>query len=98
MLRGFAIFGILFFNMSFFSAPLYLQQAGLEWGSGTADRVMEVLIRFFVQGKFYSLFSFLFGLGFALQMMRAEARGVRFVSLYRRRLLALLLIGLVHAY
>ncbi len=98
VLRGFAIFGILFFNMSFFSAPLVLQQAGLEWGSGTADRVMEVLIRFFVQGKFYSLFSFLFGLGFALQMMRAEAREVRFVSLYRRRLLALLLIGLVHAY
>ena len=98
VLRGFAIFGILFFNMSFFSAPLDLQQAGLEWGSGTADRVMEVLIRFFVQGKFYSLFSFLFGLGFGLQMMRAETRGVRFVPLYRRRLLALLLIGLVHGY
>jgi uncharacterized protein len=98
VLRGFAIFGILLFNMSFFSAPLYLQMAGMEWGSGTGDRATELLIRFFIQGKFYSLFSFLFGLGFAVQMLRAEAKGVRFVPLYRRRLLALLLIGLVHAY
>ncbi|MFQ5776594.1 MAG: DUF418 domain-containing protein [Terriglobia bacterium] len=98
VLRGFAIFGILLFNMSFFSAPLYLQMAGMEWGSGTGDRATELLIRFFIQGKFYSLFSFLFGLGFAVQMLRAEAKGVRFGPLYRRRLLALLLIGLVHAY
>ncbi len=98
VLRGFAIFGILLFNMSFFSAPLYLEMAGMEWGSGTTDRVTEVLIRFFIQGKFYSLFAFLFGLGFAIQMLRAEAKGVRFGPLYRRRLLALLLIGLAHAY
>jgi uncharacterized protein len=84
--------------MSFFSAPLYLEMAGMEWGSGTTDRVTEVLIRFFIQGKFYSLFAFLFGLGFAIQMLRAEAKGVRFGPLYRRRLLALLLIGLAHAY
>ncbi len=98
VLRGFAIFGILLFNMSFFSAPLYLEMAGMEWGSGIGDRATELLIRFFIQGKFYSLFAFLFGLGFAVQMLRAEAKGVRFGPLYRRRLLALLLIGLVHAY
>lgn len=97
-LRGFAIFGILLFNMSYFSAPLYLQMAGMKWGSGIGDRATELLIRFFIQGKFYSLFSFLFGLGFAVQMLRATAKGVKFGSLYRRRLLALLLIGLVHAY
>ena len=98
VLRGFAIFGILLFNMSFFSAPLTLEMAGIEVGSGIGDRATELLIRFFIQGKFYSLFSFLFGLGFAIQMLRAEAKGVRFGPLYRRRLLALLLIGLVHAY
>jgi uncharacterized protein len=97
-LRGFAIFGILLFNMFFFSAPLYLEMAGMEWGSGTVDRATKLLLRFFVQGKFYSLFSFLFGFGFAVLMLRAEAKGVRFGALYRRRLLALLLIGLAHAY
>jgi uncharacterized protein len=42
------------------------------------------------------LFSFLFGLGFALQMDRTEARGGDFTRLYRRRLFVLLLIGLVN--
>lgn len=97
-LRGLAIFGILLVNIFFFSAPLYLPMAGMEWGSGPLDKAAELVVRFLVQGKFYSLFSFLFGLGFAIQLERAEARGARFVPLYRRRLLALLLIGLVHAY
>ena len=48
-------------------------------------------------GKFLPLFSFLFGLGFALQMLRAETRGVRFVPLYARRLLILFVFGLIHA-
>jgi uncharacterized protein len=38
----------------------------------------------------------LFGMGFAIQMERAERREARFGGVYRRRLLALLAIGLVH--
>src|SRR5262249_54641787 len=49
-------------------------------------------------GKFYSIFSFLFGLGFSIQMMRAAERGGNFGAFFRRRLLALLLIGVVHAF
>jgi uncharacterized protein len=98
VVRGFAIFGILLVNIAFFSAPLYLQMAGMHWGTDTVGRATELLVRLFIQGKFYSLFSFLFGLGFAVQLLRAEAKGVRFGPLYRRRLLVLLLIGLVHAY
>ena len=97
LLRGFAIFGILLVNMGFFGAPLALQAAGIRWFDGPVDRAAEWLIRFLAQGKFYSLFSFLFGLGFALQMVRAQARGAAFGSFFRRRLLALLLIGTVHA-
>ncbi|MGH6630054.1 MAG: DUF418 domain-containing protein, partial [Burkholderiales bacterium] len=51
----------------------------------------------FVVDKFWPLFSFLFGLGFAMQITRAESRGHDFVPLYRRRLLALLLFGLANA-
>jgi uncharacterized protein len=98
VLRGFAIFGILVYNMAFFSAPLYLQMTGQSSGEGAVDRLVELSVRFLVQGKFYSLFSFLFGLGFALQLQRAEARGARFAPLYVRRLLALLLIGLLHGF
>jgi uncharacterized protein len=50
----------------------------------------------FVQGKFYTLFSMLFGMGFAIQLERAAARGAGFGGVYARRLLALLGFGLVH--
>src|SRR5262249_31047724 len=48
--------------------------------------------------KFYTLFSMLFGMGFAVMMMRAEARGAGFVRIYLRRTFALLGFGLVHGY
>jgi len=94
MLRGLAIFGILLVNMSAFSMPEDFP-AGQVWPS-LADRAVQELILFFAKGKFVALFSFLFGLGLAVQVMRAEARGARFVPVYLRRLLVLLLIGLAH--
>ena len=63
-----------------------------------ADQVTHFLVHFFVEGKFYSIFSFLFGFGFALQIARAEERGDSRASLFKRRLFWLLVIGLLHAY
>ena len=40
------------------------------------------------------MFSFLFGVGFAIQMDRAAARGAPFSGMYLRRLVALLAFGL----
>ncbi len=92
VLRGFAIFGILLVTMTGFSGS-----AVADWWTATPDRLATGLVFFLGQGKFFTIFSFLFGLGFALQLLRAEARGTRVFPLYRRRLLALLLIGLLHA-
>jgi len=50
------------------------------------------------QAKFYSTFAFLFGLGMATQYARAQAKGMRFVPFYLRRLAVLLGFGLIHAY
>ena len=94
ILRGFALFGVLVANMADYSWSG--QPVVLTW-TGLGDRTVVWFIALLVEGKFFSLFSFLFGLGFALQMGRAEARGVRFFPLYRRRLLVLLLIGLAHS-
>ena len=55
------------------------------------------LIHLLVEGKFYSIFSLLFGVGFALQLTRTEALDHPFVSFFRRRMLFLLLIGVTHA-
>jgi uncharacterized protein len=48
-------------------------------------------------GEFYLMFSFLFGLGFSLQLSRAETSGRGFLAIYVRRLLILFAIGTAHA-
>ena len=93
VLRGFALFGMLVGNMADNAWPA--QPVVLTWWE-PGDVTVVWFIALFVEGKFFSLFAFLFGLGFALQMQRAEARGVHFFPLYGRRLLMLLLIGLAH--
>jgi uncharacterized protein len=92
ILRGFSILGILLVNMLAFAgyaAPFPEMES--------VNRAAVWLIKFVAQAKFYTLFSFLFGWGMAIQMERAASRDTRFVLLYVRRLLVLLLIGLVHA-
>lgn len=95
MLRGFALFGILLVNMAFFKSSFYALTIGGTWTS-LPDQIATTAIRFFAEGKFFTIFSFLFGLGFAVQLERAEARGARVVPSYLRRLFALLLIGIAH--
>jgi uncharacterized protein len=46
--------------------------------------------------KANTVFAFLFGLGFALQLERLEGRGIDFEALYKRRLTVLLIIGVIH--
>jgi uncharacterized protein len=86
ILRGFALFGILLVNFPGAEAVR----------SGAADDVVSKFLSLFVSGKFYTTFSFLFGLGFALQFLRAKARGRRIVPVYIRRMLVLFLIGVAH--
>ena len=98
VLRGVAIFGILIANMLAAGGYFFLDSTARSALSTAApDGVMLYLIHVLVEGKFYSLFSLLFGIGFAVQLGRAEAKGVAFPRLFRRRLVGLLLIGLVHA-
>jgi len=96
VLRGMALFGILAANMRAFFAPLDCYDYIGVLYHGRADVLAQFFIDALIQGKFISIFSFLFGLGFAIQMSRAEARGVRFLGFYPRRLLALALFGLIH--
>lgn len=97
ILRGWALFGILASNMRAFNSPLaaYFDHS-LMW-QGTADRIAQGLIDVFISMKFITIFSFLFGLGFAVMMERAEARGLIKKGFYRRRLAILLVLGLIHA-
>ncbi|MGH2404911.1 MAG: DUF418 domain-containing protein, partial [bacterium] len=88
ILRGIAVFGILLVNMESFGWPIFAD--GLRVWESLPDRLTDWLIEFLAEGKFYPLFSFLFGFGMAVQMARLEARGARFTTLYARRLFILL--------
>jgi uncharacterized protein len=97
VLRGLAVCGILVGNMQWFSG-YGMMPPSVARQSPFGDQITHFLVHFFVEGKFYSIFSFLFGFGFALQIARAEERGDSRASLLKRRLCWLLVIGLLHAY
>ena len=99
-LRGFALGGVclanLFVSFSQWNEPGALPAAALA--TAATDPTAAFLIRALVDGKFYSLFSLLFGIGFAVQLQSATARGDVQLRTYRRRLWVLLGIGLVHLF
>jgi uncharacterized membrane protein YeiB len=65
MVRGFALFGVLLVNMFNFGAY------SIIWND-PGDEIAFSVMRFFFETKSWRLFAFLFGFGFALQMIRAE--------------------------
>jgi len=91
-----ALFGILAANMRAFFAPLDAYGYIQVLYPGHADVIAQWFVDAFIQVKFVTIFSFLFGMGFAIQMSRAEAKGVKFLGFYPRRLLALALFGIIH--
>ncbi len=97
IVRGIALFGILMVNMSFFKIPVMMDRSISAFSPGL-DQVVAWLIQLLFTGKFYAIFSFLFGLGFYIFMERTLAKGLELVPLYRRRLLVLLAIGAIHLF
>ncbi|WP_095958668.1 DUF418 domain-containing protein [Corallococcus macrosporus] len=102
VLRGFALFGILVSNVQmWFSGRVFLTREQFEAFIANAsllDTVTRYTFEALVSGRFMTLFAFLFGLGFAVQLGRAEARGGDIVPLYARRLAVLLVMGVLHLF
>ena len=91
VVRGLALMGIALANYPEFSLWTFLlPDAQAAMPSASVDRVVRYLQFAFVDGKFYSIFSILFGVGFSLVLMR---RGRR---LFVRRMFILAAIGLLH--
>lgn len=94
-LRGFALFGIFFANVQFFAGWLFLDSQAKTAIEGAY--IYDAFMLMVIDGRFYTIFSFLFGLGFALQLSRLESKAAsKANSLYLRRLTLLLLISLIH--
>jgi uncharacterized protein len=97
VIRGFALFGIILVNMPTFLHPmLFLPLDGLPVEHTTLDEWIRLFFNMFVQTKFYTIFSFLFGAGFFLFMSRAEQKQLPMKRLFSRRILVLLLVGMLH--
>src|SRR3546814_16300502 len=91
-LRGFALAGVLAANLEAFSLYYFLSPAGaVAPPTFAADRWLAPATDLLVSAKFITLFSILFGIGFALLMQRIGQSGGR--RWYLRRLVVLFLIG-----
>jgi len=96
VLRGVAVAGILFANvLVFFGMFVMPPDRAAALPTASRDGVALFLEKVLVDGKFYSVFSLLFGIGFGLQLARG---GEAAVPRFKRRLRILLAIGAIHAF
>ncbi|MCP3776170.1 DUF418 domain-containing protein [Paenibacillus sp. MZ04-78.2] len=95
IIRGLALFGILFINVK---AYIVLTEGMIIPEYTGIHQAIDTLIVMFVEKKFFSIFSFLFGVGFYIFASRAELRGDKPLWRFTRRLLALLLLGVIHVF
>lgn len=99
VLRGFALFGVLLDNsFGFCGWGFYTQPMREALSTWPADGILGLLELAFVHGKFYSLFSLLFGIGFSIILIRNEQKGINPLKVFYRRLFILLLIGAAHIF
>ena len=96
-LRGFALIGIILANYPEFSLYTFQSaETAASMPSAGIDRVVRFLQYFLVDGKFYTLFSLLFGIGFSIIISHAAERGDGGFRLFYRRMAVLVLIGFIH--
>ncbi len=96
IIRGFALFGVLWLNLV---AQAYnLVPAGVldDLASAKLDAFFEPFADMFISDKAMTLFSLLFGYGFAMIISRLEARQADAGKIFLRRTAILFAIGVIH--
>jgi uncharacterized protein len=96
-LRGIALFGILVVNIQSFGSGLSGPPIGLlDDGSSYADHLTVIFTAMLFEYKFYPIFSFCFGYGFAVQTRRWRVLRAPVHQRFTRRMNAMLAMGVVH--
>lgn len=88
MLRGWAMFGVLWSNLN--------DNYGTRKPTTGLDHALSWIQDWLLEARFYSLLILLFGIGFGIQLIRADDRGTDLRATYYRRSAALLAIGVLH--
>ena len=97
LLRGFALLGICLANYPEFSLYTFQKEPVMAaMPTAGIDRVVKYLQYILIDGKFYSLFSILFGIGFYIIFSRALQKGGKGIGFFYRRMAVLTLIGFMH--
>jgi uncharacterized protein len=98
VLRGIALFGVFAMNFLGFAGPdVMATQTQLDaLPSAGVDQLVGRVMDWLWHDKANTIFAFLFGIGFWLQLERAQAKGAGFEAIYLRRLSVLLLMGVIH--
>ena len=99
LIRGVAILGILIMNIFSMAAPEIAYSTDL-WShtSDLGDTIVYIVQSLLVETRFMTMFAILFGVGLTLQRVRLEERGENYRGKLNRRLLWLLVFGLLHGY
>ena len=98
-LRGFAILGILLANIMSFSGFKFLPLDEIKADPNfELDLLVYKMNAIFVDTKFYTIFSLLFGIGFYFQFNKNRNNQNDFMKVYYRRLIFLMIFGLVHMF
>ena len=84
VLRGIALLGMFLVHFNNYSS-----------GGGWAAGIYQQIVQLFFDERFWAMFGMLFGVGFALQFRRADARGEPYLAKYYRRLAALAVFGFI---
>jgi len=95
VVRGFALIGICIMNVEYFNRAL-ADMGGINTKFTGLDFIISYITQYFVTGKFWTIFSLLFGMGFAVMLTRADKAGRSFLVPYLRRIAALAVFGACH--
>lgn len=97
ILRGFALMGIAVANFPEFALYTFLPgEAVAAMPTAKADCVARWVHYMLIDGKFYTIFSLLFGIGFSIIISNAMCRGADGLKIFYRRMAILAAIGLLH--
>ncbi|MNO23744.1 hypothetical protein D3C76_135510 [compost metagenome] len=95
-LRGIALLGILLINIRFFNQSLQSISLGGLPVEGTLNHIVDLFNSLFIETTSMLLYSFLFGYGAVLLLNKTVAAERRFTPLFLKRLLVLLVFGIIH--
>ncbi len=96
ILRGFALFGVLLVNAFGYNSSFFDFSGFYKTFEDPLNSTIYNLVIGFAADKFIFIFSFLFGVGFSIMYLKYQKDEKHFFSLYLRRMLALMMFGIIH--